>query len=88
MVTDKQDQWFAELERENNERLAQLAEEMQTEDNLHAIRAEKIRAKSEAAAKFNAKHPRLSFLKRYNVIIIMLLGLSITLAFNVSMFIA
>jgi len=87
MVADKQDQWFAELEKENNERLAQLEVTMQEEDRLHAIKAEKIRVKAEKAAAFNAKHPKLSFLKRYNVIIMMLLFLSITVAFNVSMFI-
>lgn len=87
MVADKQDQWFAELEKENNERLAQLAEEMHSEDKRHAIKAEKIKIKTEAAARFQAQHPKLSFLKRYNVIIIMLLGLAVTAGFNVSMFI-
>jgi len=88
MVIDKQDLWFAELEKENNERLAQLEEAMIEENRLHAIKAEEIRVKADKAAKFNAKHPRLSFLKRYNVIIIMLLGLAITVGFNVSMFMA
>ncbi len=88
MVIDKQDLWFAELEKENNERLAQLEEAMIEDNRLHAIQAEEIRVKADKAAKFNAKHPRLSFLKRYNVIIIMLLGLAITVGFNVSMFMA
>ncbi|QUM81856.1 hypothetical protein HWV01_16980 [Moritella sp. 5] len=88
MVVDKQDLWFAELEKENNERLAQLEEAMIEENRLHAIKAEEIRVKADKAATFNVKHPRLSFLKRYNVIIIMLIGLAITVGFNVSMFIA
>jgi len=88
MVIDKQDLWFAELEKENNERLAQLEEAMIEENRLHAIKAEEIRVKADKAAIFNVKHPRLSFLKRYNVIIIMLIGLAITAGFNVSMFIA
>ena len=87
MVTDKQDLWFTELEKENNERLLQLEQAMQTKDKLHLINAEKVRKKAEAAADFNAKHPMLSFLKRYNVIIMMLLFLFITVGFNVSMFI-
>ena len=87
MVTDKQDLWFAELEKENNERLVQLEQAMQTKDKLHRIKTEKVRKKAASAADFNEKHPRLSFLKRYNVIIMMLLFLLITVAFNVSMFI-
>ncbi len=87
MVTDKQDLWFAALEEENNERLAQLEQAMQAKEKLHVIKAEKIRKKAEEAAQFKAKHPKLSFLKRYNVIIIMLLFLLITVGFNVSMFI-
>ncbi|MFT5805777.1 MAG: hypothetical protein ACI9LG_000014 [Moritella dasanensis] len=87
MVTDKQDQWFADLEKENNERLAQLEQAMLAEDKLNAIKKEQTRIKREVADAFQAKHPRLSFLKRYNVIIIMLLGLFITVVFNVSMFI-
>lgn len=88
MVVDKQDQWFAELEKENNERLAQLEETMQEDNRLHALKVEKIKLKADSLAKFNAKHPRLGFLKRYNVIIIMLLGLAITVGFNVTMFMA
>ncbi|KXO07120.1 hypothetical protein AKG98_2688 [Moritella sp. JT01] len=87
MVTDKQDLWFAALEEENNERLAQLEQAMLAKEKLHVIKVEKIRKKAEATAKFNAKHPKLSFLKRYNVIIMMLLFLLITVGFNVSMFI-
>ena len=87
MVTDKQDQWFAALEQENNERLAQLDQAMQTKNKLHLINAEKVRKKAEAATDFKARHPRLSFLKRYNVIIMMLFFLLITVGFNVSMFI-
>ena len=87
MVADKQDQWFAELEKENNERLLQLEQAMQTKDKLHRIKTVKVRKKVDAAANFKAKHPRLSFLKRYIVIIMMLLSLLITVAFNVSMFI-
>ena len=88
MVTDKQDQWFAELEKENSERLLQLEQAMQVKDKLHLIKAEKVRKKAESAADFKAKYPRLSFLKRYNVIIMMLFFLLITVGFNVSMFIA
>ena len=87
MVTDKQDLWFTELEKENNERLLQLEQAMQTKDKLHLIKAGKVRKKAEAATDFKARHPRLSFLKRYNVIIMMLLFLFITVGFNVSMFI-
>jgi phenylalanyl-tRNA synthetase alpha subunit len=87
MVTDKQDLWFSELEKENNERLAQLELAIQEKDRLHAVKVEKINKKAETAAKFNAQHPNLSFLKRYNVIIITLLFLFITVVFNVSMFI-
>ncbi|WP_112714508.1 hypothetical protein [Moritella yayanosii] len=87
MVTDKQDQWFSELEKENNERLLQLEQAMQTKDKLHRINAEKIRKQAGSAADFKAKHPRLSFLKRYNVIIMMLLFWLITVVFNVAMFI-
>ncbi|CAM2927484.1 hypothetical protein [Moritella viscosa] len=87
MVTDKQDLWFAALEEENNERLAQLEEAMQAKDKLHEINAVKIRKKAKSAAEFKAKHPKLSFMKRYNVIIIMILFLFITVAFNIYMFI-
>ncbi|PKH07708.1 hypothetical protein [Moritella sp. Urea-trap-13] len=86
METDKQELWFAELEQENNERLAQLEQAMLAEDQLNAIKKERARVKALAAAAFKAKHPRLSFLKRYNVIILMLLGLCITVGFNVAMF--
>ncbi|WP_392340958.1 hypothetical protein [Moritella marina] len=86
MVVDKQDQWFAELEQENNERLAELEIAMQEEDRLHAIKSAKIKVKTEKSAAFQAKHPRLSFLKRYSLIIIMLLSLCVTVGFNAVMF--
>lgn len=86
-MADEQEQWLIDLEKENNERLAQLAEDQLAKDKLHAIKAEEVREKTLAAEKFNIEHPRLSFLKRYNVIIIMLLGVFITAAFNISMFI-
>ncbi|MDX2322339.1 MAG: hypothetical protein QNK26_17270 [Moritella sp.] len=85
-MTDKQDQWFAELEKENNERLAEIEAAMQEEDRLHVIKSAKIKVKADKAAAFNAKYPRLSFLKRYNVIIMMLLSLCVTAGFNAAMF--
>jgi hypothetical protein len=86
MVVDKQDQWLAALEKENNERLAELEEAMQETDRLHVIKSAKIKVKAEKTAAFHAKHPRLSFLKRYNVIIMMLLSVCVTAGFNAAMF--
>ena len=86
MMPDKQEQWLIELEKENNERLVQLEQAMLDKEKLHLIKTEKLKIKAAATEQFNVKHPRLSFLKRYNVIIIMLLGLLITVVFNISMF--
>lgn len=86
MVADKQDQWFADLEKENNERLAEIEEAMQEENRLHVIKSAKIKVKAEKVAAFHAKHPKLGFLKRYNVIIMMLLSVCITAGFNAAMF--
>ena len=86
MVADKQDQWFAELEKENNERLAQIEQAMLESIELHAIKAERVKNKAEAEERLRMTHPILSFIKRYSVIIIMLLCLCVTFAFNIFMF--
>lgn len=84
---DEQELWFTELEKENSEHMALLEESQRNEATRDAINTQQLKKKTDAAKRLKAKHPVLSFMQRYNVIIILVLLLIITLAFNIFMFI-